>query len=197
MSCHSSNQTAETIRQLNYNSLQVPAIVNAQKLALVKRGNCNWSEKLTVVNQLATASNINITAVYIYDNSTHSEIAIDRKPVVGTGSQGPPNYPNALPTSRSILNMSDNDLDMTNPSTTTVYFLPYVYGNTLVTHVNQTYNTTNPDIRQYWLITPYLEEVSWGYTGEENFFSSGKAYLSYIIALAAIFLIGNSTESNS
>lgn len=175
---------------MNYNSIQVSAIVNAKKLALVKRGNCNWSEKLSVVNQLATANNVNITAVYIYDNNTYADITINRTPVIGTGSVGPPDYPNALPAERSVLNMTDNDLEMNNPSTTTIYFLPFIYGNTLVARVNQTYNASNTNIRQYWLLTPYLEEVSWGYTGSDGFFSSGKGYLSYIIALAAIFLIG-------
>jgi hypothetical protein len=163
--------------------------MNAQKVALVKRGNCNWSEKLSVVSKLAKEDNINITAVFIYDNNTHN-VDIQRKPVQGTGSIRPPIFPNELPAERSILNMTDNDLEMTSPSTTVVYFMPYVYGKTFIARINQTYNASSPDMRQYWLITPYLEEINWTDNTGDDFFSSGKGYLSYIIALAAIFLIG-------
>ncbi|CAO0803659.1 unnamed protein product [Mucor circinelloides] len=192
-SCKSSNITIDTIRQLNHNSIDAASIEYAQKIALVKRGNCNWSEKMSVVNNLALTNNINITAMFIYDNDTHSDdsnITIARKPVVGSGSIGPPGYSTPLPADRSVLNMTDNDLGMTSPSTTVVYFVPNIYGTTFVDRINQSYNASVPNMRTFWLITPYLEEVSWGYAGGDSFFSTGKGYLSYIIALAAIFLIG-------
>ncbi|CEP11106.1 hypothetical protein [Parasitella parasitica] len=190
-SCKSSNTTIDTIQQLNNNSISAAAIQYAQKIALVKRGNCNWSEKMSVVNSLALSHNINITAMFIYDNDTHHDnnITIARKPVVGSGSIGPPNYSVPLPAYRSVLNMTDNDLGMTSPSTTVVYFVPNAYGTTWVDRISQSYNSSLPNMRIFWLITPYLEEVSWGYAGEDGFFSTGKGYLSYIIALAAIFLI--------
>lgn len=147
---------------------------------------------MSVVNNLALANNINITAMFIYDNDTHNDnnITIARKAVVGSGSIGPPEYSTPLPAYRSVLNMTDNDLGMTSPSTTVVYFVPNVYGVTFVDRINQSYNVSIPNMRTFWLITPYLEEVSWGYAGGDSFFSTGKGYLSYIIALAAIFLIG-------
>lgn len=147
---------------------------------------------MSVVNNLALANNINITAMFIYDNDTHNDnnITIARKAVVGSGSIGPPEYSTPLPAYRSVLNMTDNDLGMTSPSTTVVYFVPNVYGVTFVDRINQSYNASIPNMRTFWLITPYLEEVSWGYAGGDSFFSTGKGYLSYIIALAAIFLIG-------
>lgn len=147
---------------------------------------------MSVVNNLALTNNINITAMFIYDNDTRNDnnITIARKAVVGSGSIGPPEYPTPLPAYRSVLNMTDNDLGMTSPSTTVVYFVPNVYGVTFVDRINQSYNTSVPNMRTFWLITPYLEEVSWGYAGGDSFFSTGKGYLSYIIALAALFLIG-------
>ncbi|KAI8973282.1 hypothetical protein BDF20DRAFT_881522 [Mycotypha africana] len=189
--CPSSNITMDTIQQLNFDSIQAAPIRDAQKIALVKRGNCKWSEKIDTVNHLALANNINITAIFIYDNEPHgSNVTIQRKAVVGSGSIGPPSYPDPLPASRSILNMSDNDLDLTSPSTTTVYFLPFIYGNTFVDRINSSYNASNPALRVFWLVTPYLEEVSWGYVYSDGFFATGRGYLSYIIALAAIFILG-------
>ncbi|KAK4519585.1 uncharacterized protein ATC70_009821 [Mucor velutinosus] len=192
--CKSSNITMDTIRQINHNSINATSIEYAQKIALVKRGNCNWNEKLTVVNNLALANNISITAMFIYDNDTHNNdnnnITIALKPVVGSGSISPPEYSTPLPENRSVMNMTDNDLGITSPSTTVVYFVPNVYGTTFVDRINQSYNASVPNMRTFWLITPYLEEVSWGYAGGDSFFSTGKGYLSYIIALAAIFLIG-------
>ncbi|KAI9473884.1 MAG: hypothetical protein EXX96DRAFT_465363, partial [Benjaminiella poitrasii] len=134
---------------------------------------------------------ISITAVFIYDNNTYgNNITVNRTPVTGSGSLGPPAYPTPLPADRSVLNMSDNDLEFSSPSTTTVYFIPFIYGNAFVERIKQSYNASNPDVRHYWLLTPYLEEVTWGYSGADNFFATGRGYLSYIIALAAIFLIG-------
>lgn len=196
-SCQSDNTTIDYIRQINFNSIDVAPIVNAQKIALVKRGNCNWSEKVSVVNSLALANHINITAVFIYDNETHgTNISIVRTAVAGSGSIGPPSYTTPLPAARSILNMTDNDVAMSNPSATTVYFLPFVYGNTFVQRINASYDPSNPTIMQYWLLTPYMEEVSWGFSSGDGFFSTGRGYLSYIIALAAIFLIGKTFTPN-
>lgn len=189
-SCRSSNTTFELLQSLNNNGVDVPSIRDAQKVALVKRGNCNWSEKISVVNSLSNY--INVSAVFIYDNDTHGvNISLQSTPAVGSGSIGPPSFSTPLPADRNILNMTDNDLNMLTPSTTVVYFLPFKYGDQFVQRINAAYDpTNNPTIRQYWLLTPYLEEVSWGYAGGDNFFSTGRGYLSYIIALAAIFLIG-------
>ncbi|KAI7904712.1 uncharacterized protein BX663DRAFT_503264 [Cokeromyces recurvatus] len=189
-SCQSSNMSINTIQQINAYGIEAPAIKNAQKIALVKRGNCKWSEKISVVNHLALSNNISITAVFIYDNITYGDnITISRIPVTGSGSLSPPTYPTPLPADRSVLNMSDNDLEFSGPSTTAVYFIPFIYGNRFVERIKQSYNASNPTMRQYWLLTPYLEEVSWGYSSADNFFATGRGYLSYIIALAAVFLI--------
>ncbi|KAI8333009.1 hypothetical protein BD560DRAFT_415115 [Blakeslea trispora] len=190
-SCSSSNTTIETIKQMNFNSLQAQVLKSREKIALVKRGSCSWSEKIRIVNQLASSNSISVSAVFIYDNETHgNSITVDRTPVTGSGTIGPPVYPNPLPADRSVLNMTDNDLDLSSPSATAVYFIPSVYGNQFVDRINQMYNASYPDMRRFWLLTPYLEEVSWGLSGDDGFFSTGRGYLSYIIALAAIFLIG-------
>ncbi|OBZ88535.1 hypothetical protein A0J61_03414 [Choanephora cucurbitarum] len=190
-SCPSSNTTIENITQMNFGSLNIRVLDSREKIALVKRGNCSWSEKIRTVNQLASSNSISISAVFIYDNETHGNtITVDRTPVTGSGTISPPSYPDPLPAERSVLNMSDNDLDPSSPSATVVYFIPAVYGNQFVDRINQMYNSSYPDMRRFWLLTPYLEEVSWGLSGDDGFFSTGRGYLSYIIALAAIFLIG-------
>lgn len=195
--CQSDNTTIDMIQAINFNGIDAAPILNAQKIALVQRGNCNWSQKVSVVNNLALMHHINITAVFIYDNDTHgTNVSIAHTEVSGSGSIGPPSFSTPLPAVRSILNMSDNDLAMSNPYATTVYFLPFVYGSTFVQRLNASYDPSNPTIRQYWLLTPYLEEVSWGFSSGDGFFSTGRGYLSYIIALAAIFLIGKTITPN-
>ncbi|KAI8993221.1 hypothetical protein BDB01DRAFT_841320 [Pilobolus umbonatus] len=84
--------------------------------------------------------------------------------------------------------MKDNDIDES--ISTTVYFIPNAYGTYLISKLNATYNESNPNSRSYTVITPYLDEYKWDYRANiDNFFSSGRGYLAYIIALAAIFLI--------
>lgn len=180
----------ETLQALNQNGiLYNSSIQYAPKVALVKRGSCNWSEKIAVANSFSSL--INISAVFIYDNNDYAEVQLSSTQIIGTGSLRPPTFSTPLPPSRNILNMTDNDLNMMNPSDTVVYFIPFKYGDAFVQRINASFNSSIPDIRQYWLATAYLDEVSWGNSGGDSFFSTGRGYLSYIIALAALFIIGN------
>jgi hypothetical protein len=181
----------EEIQTLNNNSIEAGGIIYAQKIALVKRGNCNWSEKLSVVNDLSTANGLNVTAMFIYDNDTHStNISVEGTFKDSTGTKGPPDYSTSLPAVRNVANMSDNDLLISNPSSTRVYFIPFVYGETFIQRMNGSFDPNNPTTRKYWLLTPYTTEQIWGYPSGDGILSSGRGYLSYIIALGAIFIIG-------
>lgn len=176
---------------MNHNSVIVQALESAQNMALVKRGHCNWSEKISIVSKLSAQNRLNITAVMIYDNNTHindSDIQVSSTAINGVGSVSPPEFSTPLPPSRDILNFTDNDLHSSNDPV--VYFVPYKYGQTFINRLNAMYNASNPTIRDYWLITPYFEQVTWGFSSTDSFFATGKGYLSYIIALAAIFIIG-------
>jgi hypothetical protein len=182
------------LQSLNQNGISVPSIQGAPKAALIKRGNCNWSEKIAVANSFSDF--INVSAVFIYDNETHgNDITLSRTLVAGSGSIGPPSFPTPLPADRSILNMADNDLNMLAPSSTVVYFVPFTFGNTFVERINSSYNPNNATARQYWLLVPYLDEVNWGYAGGDSILSTGRGYLTYIIALAALFLIGKISKT--
>lgn len=187
--CRSSNTTTETLQALNQNGiLYNSSIDGAPKVALVKRGNCNWSEKIAVAKSFPSL--INISAVFIYDNNDYSEVQLSSTQITGSGSLAPPTFSTPLPPSRNILNMTDNDLNIMNSSDTVVYFIPFKYGDAFVQRINASFNSSTPDIRQYWLSTAYLQEVSWGNSGSDSFFSTGRGYLAYIIALAALFIIG-------
>jgi hypothetical protein len=178
-----------TLQEMNYNSIQTNALQSSQNMALVKRGHCNWSEKVAIVNNLSLLNNLNITAIMIYDNDTHNaNIQISSTPITGVGSTAPPQFSSPLPASRDILNFTDNDLhSATDPI---VYFVPNNYGTIFVSRLNAMYNSTMPNMRYYWLITPYFDQITWGFSSTDSFFAVGKGYLSYIIALAAIFIIG-------
>ncbi|KAI8874914.1 hypothetical protein K501DRAFT_234403 [Backusella circina FSU 941] len=172
------------------------SIENSGKIALVKRGICNWSDKIQVVTSLAAANQLNVTAIFIYDNDTHSNenISINAIPTTGSGSLSPQQYETPLPASRSVLNMTDNDI-MNSVLPMPMYFVPFSYGNDLVSKINATNANTDPTLREFWVIAPYTSEVGWGYdnsfgSGFLAAFASGKGYLSYIIALAGLFIIG-------
>ncbi|CEG83948.1 hypothetical protein RMATCC62417_17810 [Rhizopus microsporus] len=175
------NTTINNIHEMNYNSTNITAIQNMETIALVKRGVCNWSEKISVINSLSDTSYLNITAAFIYDNQTYDDIAI--KTTLYQTSTTFPTYSTPLPIERSALNMTDNDLT---ESRIGVYFVPYKYGNSLKSKLNSTYDATNPAVRTLWSITTYFPQDN----PSEGFIGTIRGYLAYIIALAAIFLIG-------
>lgn len=152
-----------------------------EAVALVKRGACSWSEKVSVINDLSSSEKMNVTAALIYDNQTYSGISI--KTALYQATVSFPEYSTPLPSDRSVLNMTDNDLSQ---SSIGVYFVPYVYGNTLKSKLNKTYNSSDPTIRTFWSITTYFPQDD----SSNGFVGSIRGYFAYIIALAAIFVIG-------
>lgn len=163
---------------------------NAQKLALVKRGNCTWSEKISVVNNLALLNNINVTAVFIYDNQSYGDaIIITKTSLNGSGTLDVPQYATPLPAYRSVLNMSDNDLTSSNSPIQTVYFLPNTYGETFVSRLNAMTNPNDPNIKTFWLLTPYLSAVSWGSYYNSGFFGLNTSYIAYIVSFVGVLII--------
>lgn len=191
-SCLSSNTTLQTLQALNANTIESKLLAYAQKLALVKRGNCTWSEKVSVVNNLALLNNINITAIYIYDNQSYGDaIIITKTSTNGSGSLDVPEYTTPLPASRSVLNMSDNDLLSLNTTSKTVYFIPNVYGETFVTRINAMTDPTDSSVKTFWLLTAYLSAVSWGDNSGSTgfFFSFNASYIAYIVSFAGVLII--------
>ncbi|KAG1048178.1 hypothetical protein G6F43_009415 [Rhizopus delemar] len=175
------NTTVDIVQRLNYNSTNLLLMKTMETIALVKRGICNWSEKISVINSISTTGQMNVTAAFIYDNQLDPDVSVKTSLYQATITF--PTYSTPLPSNRSVLNMTDNDLTQ---SSIGVYFIPYAYGNTLKSKLNDTYNPSNPNIRTLWSITTYfLQDDS-----SDGFLGSIKGYLAYIIALAAIFLIG-------
>ncbi|CAO3670892.1 unnamed protein product [Rhizopus stolonifer] len=173
--------TMDSVRQLNFNNTDLSVLKSMETIALVKRGQCEWSDKLSVINSLSNANQLNVTAALIYDNQTYSDISI--KTSLYQANIDFPSYLSPLPSNRSALSMSDNNLSQ---SSISVYFVPYVYGNALKGKINSTYDSAQPTIRTLWTVTALLEQED----SSNGFIGSIKGYLAYIIALAAIFLIG-------
>ncbi|KAG1049076.1 hypothetical protein G6F43_008578 [Rhizopus delemar] len=124
---------------------------------------------------------MNVTAALVYDNQTYQDITIQTSLYQATVSF--PTYSTPLPSYRSALNMSDNDLSQ---SSIGVYFIPYAYGNTLKSKLNDTYDSSDSTIRTFWSITTYFPQDD----SSSGFIGSIRGYFAYIVALAAVFVIG-------
>ena len=167
-------------------------------IALIQRGNCSWSEKIQVAQNISTSNNMSLSAILIYNNETTdagSYQLYNRNDLRQSYA-----YKNPLPQNRNISFMNDNDLTSTTTTTTTipmpVYFAPASYANQFIQFISNSSND-NTDTKVLWQLTPLLMPLSstsgTGNTddgsGDGSPFSRG--YLSYVIALAAIFLVGN------
>ncbi|KAI8394240.1 uncharacterized protein BYT42DRAFT_487303 [Radiomyces spectabilis] len=87
--------------------------------------------------------------------------------------------------------MPDNDLD--NPSSRSVYFVSNSYGENLLSKVVSAKNSTHGDLRTFWLLQVHLKSYHDGNKDGNpllNALTTGPYYLSYLIALSAVFLIG-------
>ncbi|KAG0174031.1 hypothetical protein DFQ29_007646 [Apophysomyces sp. BC1021] len=189
--CPSTNTTFELLQKLNHNSLLLPAIRSLPKFAITERGYCNWSEKVALIKGLSDTNNLNITAILIFDNNTNQfNVTYELQRPVGVTRV--PAYSNPLPPELNISNMPDNDLSG-RLSFVPVYFTPNDYGQSLVNKIAlASANTTLESYRKFWQVTAFMKPMDWG--DDSNSFmsalASSRGYLSYIIALAAIFLIG-------
>ncbi|KAI7894401.1 uncharacterized protein EV154DRAFT_498608 [Mucor mucedo] len=186
--CNSTTTTLEYVQTLNNNSLQVAGIDLAQKIALIKRGNCKWSDKLDNVKKLSDAHSLHVTAMLIYDNETHNtNISVERTFVYNNGAIDPPEYSTPLPDVRNVVNMSDNDLFSSTSLLTPVYFVPLVYGELFIQRLKDSFDPTNPSLKKYWVLSPFLVDTSGSSRGLAG---SDRAYIAYIIALGGIFVMG-------
>lgn len=153
-------------------------------MALIDRGNCSWSEKVSMATNLSASNNINLTAILITDNETHPDADYELR-TLHTIDQGI-HYSSPLPMERNVSSMQDNDLQQESLSMP-VYFGPYKYGADMHESILSINNNMNDSIRVFWNVAAYLTP----FTVQEHtgpIFSRG--YLSYIIALAAVFLVG-------
>ncbi|CAM0135809.1 unnamed protein product [Umbelopsis sp. WA50703] len=158
-------------------------------IALISRGgNCNWTQKVTTAQTIATTIQLPLDAILIYDNNVYAN-STDEIENVNDGSVQTPTYPsNALPNIQNVSYMQDNDLNAS-ALTVAVYFASNEFGRNLAQNVSlDSNNSLNSNYKQVWVITPILGTI------QNNSFSSmlaaSKGYLSYIIGLAAIFLVG-------
>lgn len=184
-SCQSTNTSFESLQEGNLDNLQYVSIQNLPKIALIQRGYCNWSEKIQVASNISTAHSLNISAIILFDNDTHGQ-QIDVSVQPAGSVSGSPTYANPLPAMRNVSTMQDNDIDGTTAGTPPVYFVPNSYGKTLQSMIT---NATTPNAKQFWQITVLLS-ASWTSNDNNDGMAVSRGYLSYIIALAAIFLIG-------
>ncbi|SAL98034.1 hypothetical protein [Absidia glauca] len=218
MSDGCSNKTnLSTIQQWNDKTLTTSVIRSLPKIALIERGGCSWNRKLTAVNYLSSLYRLNIEALMIYDNDTHGiSTSFALQPVGSTEAQKPGSYSSPLPYDRNVSSMGDNDISRdgssvssngSNSAHPSVYFTTKDYGLYLKklnhTYPSQVANNGQPSyLQQYYQITLFLSDSPWqstdtskdgnddGGSGFSSLLASSRGYLSYIIALVAVFLIG-------
>jgi hypothetical protein len=183
-SCESTNTSFESLQEDNLDNLQYVSIQNLPRIALIQRGYCNWSEKIRVASNISAAHNLNMSAIILFDNDTHGQ-QIDVSVQPAGKVSGTPSYASQLPVERNVSAMQDNDIDGTIADTPPVFFVPNSYGKTLQSMIT---NATAPNAKQFWQITVLLS-ASWVNKDDNDGLAVSRGYLSYIIALAAIFLI--------
>ncbi|KAJ8658448.1 hypothetical protein O0I10_005801 [Lichtheimia ornata] len=184
--CNSTNTTFEQLQRLNGNNLRFPSIQNRAVMALVDRGNCSWSEKLSMAAHLSATNGINLTALMVTDNQSYpgADYQLHTPQTVNQAVQ----YSTPLPNERNISFMEDNDLrDGSSLISFPVYFGPFKYGDDMQESIiNVNNNNMNDSIRVFWDVAAYLAPLT---VQERNGPIFTRGYLSYIIALAAVFLV--------
>ncbi|CAO3600040.1 unnamed protein product [Absidia cylindrospora] len=223
MSNGCSNSTnLSTIQQWNDQLLTSSVTQSLPKMALIERGECTWNRKVSAVNYLSLLYHLNIEAVLIYDNNTHSvsNASFELQPVGTSESLKQAHFNNntPLPANRNITHMDDNDMfwngsDSSNSSSSNNYLSVYFTTNDhglYLRRLNPSYssygssstknNTSMLNLHQFYQITPYLSTTLSNSNnnddgdndtgGFSNMLATSKGYLSYIIALVAVFLIG-------
>jgi len=181
-----------TIQNLNSNVISnvAGAVGNISIIGLIERSaDCYWAEKIATAQSIALGNHLSLRAILIYDNITY----MNTNPTINAaeGTTSTPEYPNPLPNSQNITFMSDNNV---NPSTLTLaaYFISNAYGANLSSLADAANAASTGSSKAVWLVRPVLSSVCWSncQDGFTSMISSAKGYLSYVIALAALFLIG-------
>lgn len=135
----------------------------------------------------------------IYDNQS---ITASSPPLPGyllspaTGTTSPLPYSSTqVPSIYNISQMDDNDIKnqavlLNQPDE--IYFVSNDYGLDLLAALESTYSTATPNTKNapsvYVFLVPLLMSFHWGATTGAN---SSPNYLSWVIALASLFFIGN------
>ncbi|KAG2184503.1 hypothetical protein INT43_000412 [Umbelopsis isabellina] len=177
---------ATTLEAANGNVFAAAHNISHKAVGLISRGgNCNWTEKVTIAQSIAAATQLPLDAIIIYDNQRYTNYTDDL--LDNTGPIQPPTY-GELPADQNATTMFDNDLNV-GALTMAVYFASNEFGQALAQNVSiASTNSMNNTNKQIWVWTPIL-----GYSNDNSFstmLAASKGYLSYIIGLAAIFLVG-------
>jgi hypothetical protein len=177
-----------TVQALNNNTIS--SLGNATVVALIERSSdCMWAEKLSTAQSIASANFLKMTAAIIYDNVYYP----GSDPVINAtvGSTSTPIYPNPLQPERNISLMKDNNV-MPGGLNIAVYFASNAYGTNLSALVEAANANSATNNKEVWLFTAVLYPTCWSNCPSAMgfLFAASKGYLSYIIALAAVFVIG-------
>ncbi|KAL0094274.1 hypothetical protein F4703DRAFT_1817484 [Phycomyces blakesleeanus] len=191
-SCLSTNISFDSIQKLNNNTLTSLPIRSVPKIAMIQRGHCGWSEKISVLQKFSEASDLNVKAILIYDNITY-----DGTPTYalhGNEHHEQNDSSKPLPAERNVYKMADNNIqegELRIP----IYFAPNKYGVDIKAHLEFLNSNNTKNIRKFIQLTPFFGPVPWTMdrNASNNFGTallSTHGYLAYIVALASAFFIG-------
>ncbi|KAI7872371.1 hypothetical protein BDF14DRAFT_1752737 [Spinellus fusiger] len=191
--CLSTNMSLSSIEQLNDNGIQLPPVHTMPKIALVQRGYCNWSEKLSVLKNISSLNNLNVQAIILYDNTTYSgEAGYVLEST--NGQTNVHNYTTPLPAVRMISSMTDNDIDISSLSMP-FYFAPNSYGVDLKS-LAVSLNANNTGAFQSFVqLTAFFTTIPWNSNPDsssddtDSGLISGRGYLTYTLAVIGVLAI--------
>lgn len=177
---------ATLLQAMNGNVYAATQNISHNVVGLISRaGGCHWTEKVANAQNIATTTKLPMDAIIIYDDQRYTNYTDDLQ--VNDGPIQPPPYSD-LPANQNASNMPDNDLNV-GALMIAVYFASNEFGQALAQNVSiASNNSMNNTLKQVWVWTPIL-----GYSTDNSFstmLAASKGYLSYIIGLAAIFLVG-------
>jgi hypothetical protein len=182
-------------------------MMSQPSFGLVQRGGrCKlWSEKISTIQSLSDAHNLDITGVLIYDDILYNDTHYIKE---NTSDASYPTWPsNTLPDERNISLMTDENQINLQSTFVAVYFIPRSYANYLnETFLRQTLQT-NATKQTYLQLTFSLQESSfityskpgtasntssddnarddiWGNDDKRN-------YIIYTITAVVVVLLGN------
>lgn len=140
-----------------------------------------------MATHLSATNGINLTALMVTDNQSYADAdyQLHTPQTINQESR----YSTPLPNERNISFMEDNDLrDGSSLLSFPVYFGPFKYGSDMQESIiNVNSNNMNDSVRVFWDVVAYLAPLT---VQERNGPVFTRGYLSYIIALAAVFLVG-------
>ncbi|ORX51200.1 hypothetical protein DM01DRAFT_1347029 [Hesseltinella vesiculosa] len=162
-------------------AMNITSFGQLNKLALVQRGGCTWTQKSNTIANMSSAYELRVISILLYDNNTTPQTTYS---LSDSNTVPPvPSYNSLLPNNYNISFMSDNDLPSNGfVSNMSVFFIPNDYGQWLRTLIY----TSTSSIKAYSNIYYVYGVIALGATPSS---SQSSVYLSWVIALAAIFLL--------